>query len=329
MKTTGKLGRRGLMKGVGLTTLAAPALLAGVAHAQEDQMTEMPKDMPETKRFSMGELKFVVVRDGIRKMDNPGTIFGADQPPETVAALLRQNFLPSDVSVNMFSPTLIDTGSQVMLFDTGMGEAGRSWGAGQLLKGLAAEGYGPEDIDVVVITHMHGDHINGLMEAGAPAFPNARYVFGQTEYDFWTDPARIGTPAEGGHNAVKTMIVPLAEKASFIADGASIAPGITAMDAPGHTPGHMVFMVESAGRQLLLTADTANHYVLSLQRPDWQVRFDTDPVMASATRRRIFDMVAADGIPFLGYHMPFPAVGYAEKQGDGYRFVPASYQFEL
>lgn len=210
-----------------------------------------------------------------------------------------------------------------------MGPGGRAQGMGRLIEGLTAGGYTPEDVTVVVLTHLHGDHIGGLMEDGGPAFPNARYVTGQIEYDFWTDTARVGTSAEGGHKSVLEKVKPLADKMTFIGDGAEVVSGITGMAAFGHTPGHMIFNVESDGRRLILAADTANHYVLSLQRPEWEVRFDMDKAAAAATRKKVFDMIATDRVAFLGYHMPFPSVGYAEKLDTGYRFVPKSYQFEI
>lgn len=132
-----------------------------------------------------------------------------------------------------------------------------------------------------------------------------------------------------GHKAVLEKIVPLAEKTTFIGDGAEVVPGISAVAAFGHSPGHMVFRLDSDGKGMMLTADTANHYVLALQRPDWEVRFDMDKTKAAETRRRVFDMIASERLPFIGYHMPFPAVGFVEKQGEGYRFVPVSYQLDI
>lgn len=310
--------------------VAAPALLGSKARAQETQRLEINRAMPpETDRFDVGSFGILVVKDGARASGAPNETFGTDQSAEMVGELLQENFLPAEGFVNSFAPALINTGSDVVLFDTGMGEGGRAQGMGRLIEGLAAGGYTPEDVTVVVLTHLHGDHIGGLMEAGAPAFPNARYVTGQVEYDFWSDTAREGTPAEGGHRSVLEKVTPLAEKMTFIGDGAEVVPGITSMAAFGHTPGHMIFNVESDGRRLILAADTANHYVLSLQRPDWEVRFDMDKAAAAATRKRVFDMIATDRVAFLGYHMPFPSVGYAEKLETGYRFVPKSYQFEI
>ncbi|MDO1581123.1 MBL fold metallo-hydrolase [Rhizobium oryzicola] len=329
-----EMGRRTLLGTAGLGLLAAPVILSGAALAQAQTSSKTDSNMaantpPDIHQFKVGDFQVTVIKDGARPSGKPNEIFGTNQSPETVAQLLDKNFLPSDQFVNGFSPVLIKAGSELVLFDTGFGESGRGQGTGRLLDGMKLAGYRPEDVTVVVLTHMHGDHIGGLMDGGKPAFPNARYVAGQVEYDFWTNPARAGTPAEGGQKAVLANVKPLAEKISFVGDGASVVSGITGMAAFGHSPGHMIYNVESAGRRLILTADTANHYVLSLQRPDWEVRFDMDKAQAAATRKKVFDMIAADKVAFLGYHMPFPSVGYAEKQDTGYRFVPKSYQFDI
>jgi glyoxylase-like metal-dependent hydrolase (beta-lactamase superfamily II) len=324
------INRRILLGGAGLA-LAAPSIMTRAALAQgADTTTSIDHAMPpETHRFKLGAFEVVVVKDGARPSEKPGETFGTDQPPEAVGELLEANFLPADKFVNSFAPVLVNTGSEVILFDTGLGEGGRVNGMGRLIEGLTAAGYTREDVTIVVLTHMHGDHIGGLMEGGKPAFPNARYVAGQAEYDFWVDPARAGTPAENGQKGVLASVKPLAEKTTFIGDGADVVSGVTAMAAFGHSPGHMIYRLESEGRQLVLAADTANHFVLSLQRPDWEVKFDMDKAAAAATRRKVFDMIAADRLAFLGYHMPFPAVGYAEKLDTGYRFVPKAYQFDI
>jgi glyoxylase-like metal-dependent hydrolase (beta-lactamase superfamily II) len=318
--------RRTLFIG-GAGALAAPAILTRASFAQT--ATETMNKTPQTNSFKIGKFAVTVISDGIRPGEKPEETFGANQKKEDVAALLTANFLPTDKFVNGFSPVVVDTGSDVILFDTGLGEAGREWGAGQLIAGMKASGYTPDQVSLVVLTHMHGDHIGGLMEGGAPAFKNARYVAGQVEYDFWKDPARVGSPAEGGHKGVLKNVVPLAEKTTFIKDGSEVVPGITAIEAFGHSPGHMVFHLESEGKALMVTADTANHYVLSLQRPDWEVKFDFDKAKAAAARKKVFDMIATDRLPFVGYHMPFPSVGFVEKHEQGYRFVPETYQFEI
>lgn len=308
--------------------LAAPAILTRASLAQtapEDTMTSMP----ETKSFSIGKFKVATIRDGKVLAEKPHETFGTNQKPEDVAAALEANMLPADKFINSFAPTLVDTGSDVILFDTGFGEGGREKGNGQLVAGMQLLGYEPAQVTLVVLTHMHGDHIGGLMEGGKPAFENARYAAGGVEYDFWKDPARVGSPAENGHKGVLKNVVPLAEKMTFIKEGSEVAPGIVAHEAFGHSPGHLIFRLESEGKGLIVTGDTANHYVLSLQNPDWEVRFDADKAKAAESRRKVFDMIAAEKLPFVGYHMPYPAAGFVEKSGNGYRYVPVTYQFEI
>jgi glyoxylase-like metal-dependent hydrolase (beta-lactamase superfamily II) len=167
---------------------------------------------------------------------------------------------------------------------------------------------------------MHGDHIGGLGDAGAPTFPNARYVTGETEFDAW---------ATMDNEGFETRVRPLSDRMERIAPEAQVLRGITAVEAFGHTPGHMAYRLDSAGQSLLIAADFANHYVWSLAHPDWEVKFDMDKARAAATRRRLLGMLAAERMPFIGYHMPFPAIGYVVQMGDGFAYVPESYQLSL
>lgn len=322
------LSRRSLFKfaSFGTVALATPSLILSRAQAEVPMSAVSASGF---SRYKLGAFELTVLQDGARAVENPQSIFGTNKTKEEVEEALKANFLPLDKMQFTFAPVLVNTGADLVLFDTGNGEGGREGGAGRMLENLKASGYTPDQVTVVVITHMHGDHIGGITEGGAPAFPNARYVFGQAEYDFWKDEKLIGSPMEGGHKGVVGKIVPLAEKATFISDGGAVATGITAVAAPGHTAGHMVYNIESGGKNLMITADTANHFVLSLQRPDWEVRFDADKAAAAASRKKVFDRIATDRIPFIGYHMPYPSVGFVEKAGEGYRFVPESYQLDL
>lgn len=316
---------------------AGAALLAGQsrsaqAQAESSQAQAPQADLPGAPgwhSFRLGDFQVTTILDGLRPGEGPHPIFGENQPAEAVAALLQANLLPPDRFVNGFTPTLVRTGTEAILFDTGLGAGGRENGLGQTRARLEAAGVRPEDVTLVVITHMHGDHIGGLMEGGAAAFPNARYAFGRREFDFWTAPERASGPTEGNAKAVAANVAPLQDRASFFEDGGEVAPGITALAAYGHTPGHTAFRLDSGGKSLMLTADAANHYVASLQRPDWHVRFDMDKEQAAETRKRVFGMLAAERMPFIGYHMPFPGVGYVEAIEGGFRWVPETYQLEL
>jgi glyoxylase-like metal-dependent hydrolase (beta-lactamase superfamily II) len=132
-----------------------------------------------------------------------------------------------------------------------------------------------------------------------------------------------------GNEGFDKNVRPLNDKISFLDDGGTVTGGITAMAAFGHTPGHMGFMLDSDGAQLMLIVDLANHYVWSLAHPDWEVKFDMDKAKAAESRRKVLGMLAADRTPFIGYHMPFPALGYAETRGDGFHYVPGSYQMMM
>ncbi|SOB89608.1 glyoxylase-like metal-dependent hydrolase (beta-lactamase superfamily II) [Rhodobacter sp. JA431] len=292
------------------TGLATPALISG-ASAQTAPTETLPR-VPY-RRLKLGDFTLTTLLAGTRPMTEPQTIFGLNATAEEFAALSAEAFIPADASLNGFTPTLVETGSEVVLFDTGLAPEG-------ITAALTAAGVAPEAVTLVVLTHMHGDHIGGLSDGTTPTFPNARYATGKVEYDYW---------AGAGNTGFDAKVRPLADQMTFLADGDSPAEGLTAIFAPGHTPGHMAFRIDSAGQNLILTADTANHYVWSLERPDWEVKYDMDATQAAATRHKLLGMIAAERLPFIGYHMPFPGVGFLEAKGEGFHFVPASYQFDL
>jgi len=282
------------------TTLRAAAPMAGAGTAP-------------FQRVKLGGFEVTTILAGSRAVPDPHNIFGMNVDKETFEATSKAAHLPTDQAQFFFTPTVVNTGAELVLFDAGLSADGT-------VAALEAAGYTADQVDVVVLTHMHGDHIGGLMRGDTPTFANARYVTGRVEYDAW---AKMGN--EGFDGKVK----PLAEQMTFLEDGGDVASGLTAMAAFGHTPGHMAYMVESEGKQLMLGADFANHYVWSLAHPDWEVKFDMDKSAAAATRVKLLDMLAADGVPFVGYHMPWPAFGYVEKANGGYSYVPHTYQLLL
>ena len=321
------LSRRGIIKGTaaaGLATVAGGAL-------PERALAKAPlmgTERPGYYRFDLGDFEVTTLLDGAIKLDGPHPIFGENVEESDVHALAEQNFLPPSQMAISFTPVIVNTGEQVIMFDSGNG-AGRRPDAGHLAELFENAGFATDEIDIVVLTHFHPDHIGGLMEDGAPLFPNASYVTNEAEYDFWSPEDKLSGGTERVAKLTQSNVVPFAEKMTFIKAGNDVVSGVTAVDAAGHTPGHTAFHVESAGKRLMITADTANHYVMSLQKPDWHVRFDMDKEAAVAARKSVFGMIAADRIPFTGYHMPSPAVGFVEQLGDGFRYVPASYQLDL
>jgi len=306
MTDTSLTRRQALMAGAALP-LAAAAMPARAAAPM------LGAGMVPYNRFKLGGFEVTTILAGTRTVPDPQKIFGLDVAPETFAEVSAENLIPADKAQFFFTPTVVNTGAELILFDSGLDPEG-------ITAALASAGYAPDQVDTVVITHMHGDHIGGLSGEAGETFANARYVTGSTEFDAWE---------MSGDDGFEAKVRPLAEKMTFVAEGDSVASGVTAMEAFGHTPGHMACVLESEGQSLLIAADFANHYVWSLAHPDWEVLYDRDKAMAAQTRKRLLDMLATDRIPFIGYHMPFPSTGYVETRGGGYRYVPSSYQMML
>ncbi len=291
---------------------------------------------PGIYRFEFGGFEIANILDSkvIREGLHPS--FGGNQPADAAQELARANHIEANRFEHPFIPTLVNTGKQLVLFDTGNGALRREHEQlrnrspdGHLVARLAQAGYTAEDIDVVVITHGHPDHIGGLAEGGQPVFPKARYVFGTTEFDFWKRGDNVREGRKFNRELFMKICAPLADRSNFIEPGDEVVPGIHAVDAAGHSIGMMAYHIESAGKRLLVWADTCIHYVMAIQRPDWPVDVDDDKDKAVATRKRILDMAATDGLFVAGFHMPFPGVGYVEKAIGGYRWVPVSYQLNL
>ncbi|TPL74916.1 MBL fold metallo-hydrolase [Mesorhizobium sp. B2-3-15] len=279
---------------------------------------------PRVFTFDLGSFKIAALLDAIDVRDGLASAFAAGQSPAAVLELAVSNFIDQDRYEHCFIPTLIDTGSEKILFDTGCGGEDSS-----LLECLQALGLGPDDIDVVVITHGHPDHIGGLVRNGASVFSRARLVFGAAEFAFWTEGNAVRPARLANRDLFRRICTGLADRATFIAPGDEVVPGITAIDAAGHSAGLLAFLVESDGQQLLIWSDAFLHYVVSIQRPQWHADFDDDKEMAIETRKRLLGMAAERRLLVAGHHMPFPGLGYVERTDHSFRWIPVSYQLNI
>lgn len=320
------------------TALAAAAAFAAAplaSHLVTPSQAAAPplgRWQPRHWRYKVGSFEVTTISDSEVFLDGPFPLIGGNAPEEDVRTLMRENLLPETRYQPGFSPTLVNTGRELVLFDTGNGENGfvKRPDGGWLAANLAGAGFTPGDIDVVVLSHGHPDHVGGLIEAGKPLFPNARYAIGAIEYDFWAPEGKHSGEIEGMAAVFRANTKPVADRFTFLKPGDEVVPGIRAVAAYGHTPGHLNFLIESEGGAIYFWGDCAHHQVASLARPDWHCVFDIDKEQGAATRKQIYDKLATDRIAVIGYHMPFPSVGYIERAGPGaYRWLPHSYQLNL
>jgi glyoxylase-like metal-dependent hydrolase (beta-lactamase superfamily II) len=291
---------------------------------------------PAIYRFKLGGFEIANILDSEIVREGLSPSYGGEALANEVKALAHANRIESNRYRHQFMPTLVNTGKQLVLFDTGNGALRREYEHlrdrfpdGLLVERMRQAGYKPEEVDVVVITHGHPDHIGGLTEGGEPVFPNARYVFGAAEFDFWKRGENVREARKFNRELFMKIAAPLADRASFISPGDEAAPGVRAVDASGHSPGMIAYLIESEGKRLLVWADTCVHYVVSVQRPDIPLDVDDDKEKAAATRKRILEMAAAEELVVVGHHMPFPGIGYIERAAGGYRWAPHAYQLTL
>lgn len=322
-----ELSRRNLMTGAATaaTALTTAPLINAAAQAQAAGGAVSP--LTGVYAYKFGDAEIVQVFDGARTFPIPDNFIVNVSKEDTAKAYAGQ-FMPAGQLTITFSPLIVKTGGKTIAIDTGNGLAanGATKGAvGNARHSMAAAGIDPKSVDIVLISHFHGDHIGGLKNAdGTPAFPNAQIMVPAVEQAFWTDEAnasKANGANKGNFANVKKVFEGL--KATPFEAGKEVAPGITSMATPGHTPGHTSFVIASGNKTVVVQGDVTNHPGVFMPNPGWHLVFDNEAQVAEATRRKFYDMASADKLPIIGYHFPFPSAGYVEKSGSGYRLVQA------
>jgi glyoxylase-like metal-dependent hydrolase (beta-lactamase superfamily II) len=323
-----ELSRRALLTG---SAAAGAAALAGPLTPVFAARAAAPAAGKQTAgfyRYKVGDFEVTSINDGARTFPMPDGFVKNVGKDEALAAA-EAAYMPKGQITVPFNPQIINTDSKLVLIDAGYGP-GIAPSVGLLPAGMAAAGIDPKAIDIVVLSHLHPDHINGIKTAdGAVAFPNAEVKVPNLDWAFWMSDENMSKASEGMMKGyfqnTRKILSDLAGKVTKYDWGKEVAPGITAIDAHGHTPGHSAFAVASGSARILVQSDVTNIPELFLRHPDWHVAFDVDPVVAAQTRHKIYDMAAAERMTVVGFHFQFPSIGHVEKDGAGYRLVPAAW----
>ncbi len=317
--------RRTLLAGSAAAALAMGADPAAAAAPPSDKQT------PGIYRYKIGTFELTALYDGIwyRPITDK---FIRNAPFADVEHALADAFMPKDKLATPFTTLVVNTGKRLVLIDTGTGGQIVP-SAGALRDNLVAAGIDPKAVDLIVISHFHPDHINGIKDKNNNlVFPNAEIMVPAAEWEFWMDDANMNAAPEAQKLTFRNQRRIFSDIAPHIRrfePGAEVAPGILTLAAPGHTPGHTVCSIHSGDQSLMVLGDTAQHPAVFARHPDWQAAFDIDGDAAVATRKKLFDRAAADRMLVTGYHFPFPACGHLIKTASGYEHVPVEWQPDL
>ncbi|MCU0535209.1 MAG: MBL fold metallo-hydrolase [Hydrococcus sp. Prado102] len=283
-------------------------------------------------RFKLGDFQMTSIGDGV--LDVPAKLFAGNASPAQLSEVLQQGFQGEMLTLNC-NILLVDTGTQKVLIDSGSGFLTEPT-AGKLIGNLQTLQIQPTDIDAIIITHAHADHVGGLLDkSGALAFPQARYFVSKAEYDFWTNP-QVDLSNIQVDEKTKQQFISAAQKCLGAIkervtrfEREEILPGFSAIPAPGHTAGQVAIRIVSGNASMIHTADVVHTHTINLWNPSWQPIFDAAPDQAAKTRQEILSAIASKRQLMYAYHFPFPGIGYLRPRlGGGFEWEPVNWQFE-
>jgi glyoxylase-like metal-dependent hydrolase (beta-lactamase superfamily II) len=327
------VSRRQLLAGVAAAGTAAALLPLGALPVARAAVPAAGSQAPGFYRYRVGDYECTSINDGARSFPMPDK-FVTNATKEEALAAADAAYMPKGMVTVPFNPQLINTGSKLILIDCGNGVANLepSKGAvGRTLQNLAAAGVDPKSIDIVLMSHLHPDHTNGIRAAdGSMAFPNAEIMVPAKDWEFWTSDenaakAQSNEMMKNYFANVKKIYAGIESKVTKYEWGKEVAPGITSIATPGHTPGHTSFAVASGSSKILIQSDVTNIPELFLRNPDWHVAFDVEPDLAQETRHKFYDMAVAEKATVVGFHFTFPSIGHVEKDGTKYRLIPSTW----
>ena len=327
-----ELSRRHLLAGAAAAGAATALTSFGTPPARA-AVVPTGAQAPGFYRYKVGSYECTSINDGARSFPMPDT-FVKNVSKEEALAAADAAYMPKGMVTVPFNPQLINTGSKLILIDCGNGVAAlepTKGAAGRTLLNLAAAGVDPKSIDIVLMSHLHPDHTNGIRALdGSMAFPNAEIMVPAVDWAFWMSDENA---AKAESNAmmknyfanVKKIYAGIESKVTKYDWGKEVAPGITSIATPGHTPGHTSFAIASGDAKILVQSDVTNIPELFLRNPDWHVAYDVDGDLAQTTRHKFYDMAAAEKATVVGFHFTFPSIGHVEKDGAKYRLVPIAW----
>jgi len=318
-----ELTRRNLLSG---TAAATAALSLGMPFTAHAAAPAVGKQNAGFYRYKVGDIEITVVTDGsntFKFADNHITNKSRDE----LNKALEEAHMAKDLMTTPYNPIVVNTSGKLVVIDTGTGEAAyeRSKGVtGQFQTNLKAAGIDRNAVDMVIISHFHGDHINGLITPDKKlAYPNAEILVPAGDWKFFMDDGEMsrasGDRMKTVFKGVRDVFDPIGRKVTPYEPGKELAPGITSVATPGHTPGHTSHIIASGNAKVYVQADVTHVPWVNARHPDWHVFYDQDGVLAEATRRKVYDMLVAERMLVQGFHYPFPSLAYVEKSGGGYR----------